>query len=215
MADRDQYHHGNLREALVDAASCLISESGTAGLSLRKVARQAGVSQAAPYHHFSSKDILLAEVARRGFDDLTQRLRDASTGAPIERVEQMGRAYIGFALENPWLYLLMFGAELSPTEVDHPALKQSGGCAFSVLVDAVAHGQAEAVFAGTDPGPPSIAIWSAMHGLVSILLSKMGVAAEECQEPTELGGVEMDPDAMVRATIGFCVAGLVHGIGST
>ncbi len=215
MAHRDHYHHGNLREALVDAASCLIADGGTAGLSLRKVARHAGVSQAAPYHHFSNKDALLAEVALRGFEDLTNRLRDQSAdGEPVERLTNMGRAYIGFALEHPWLYTLMFGPELSPSEIDHPALKAAGGAAFSALVQTVAHGQSTGVFSGDDPGPHSLAIWAQMHGLVSLLMTKMGitepVSSCDCPMPKELGGVAVDPESMIESSLAFCIAGLTH-----
>ncbi|MCB9675291.1 MAG: TetR/AcrR family transcriptional regulator [Alphaproteobacteria bacterium] len=202
MADhRDHYHHGNLREALLDAAECMIVESGVAGLSLRQVAKHAGVSQAAPYHHFASKEALLAEVARRGFAKLVAGLSAAATEPdPIARMAGLGAAYVQFGLENPAVYRLMFGAEFCPTEV-FPELKESGDRAFSILMEAVAHGQALGVFWGDEPSTPSFAVWSSVHGLVSLLMARV---------PPEkvMHGVPMTHESMMAATMAFIIAGL-------
>src|ERR1700742_3088246 len=104
---RRGYHHGNLREALVVAARALIAESAPAGFTIAEAARRAGVSPAAPYRHFRDAEALLAEVALRGFDRFTERLAKAWDGGRPEAVrafEDVGRAYLAFAREEPAYY---------------------------------------------------------------------------------------------------------------
>src|SRR5271156_4886141 len=106
--ERRGYHHGNLREALVEAALVLIAEKGPAGFTIAEAARLAGVSPAAPYRHFRDAEALLAEVATRGFDQFRDRLAaalDASpASAPSQAPEAVGRAYLAFAREEPAYY---------------------------------------------------------------------------------------------------------------
>jgi AcrR family transcriptional regulator len=108
--DAKPYHHGDLRRALVEAADRLLEREGANALSLRAVAREAGVSAAAPYHHFKDKNELLAAVARLGFDKLAEAMRKAIAGVerPIDRLNQVGVTYVCFARENMDLYHLMF-----------------------------------------------------------------------------------------------------------
>src|ERR1700741_4772787 len=97
---RRRYHHGNLREALVEAALDLIAEKGPAGFTFAEAARQAGVSPAAPYRHFRDRDALMADVARRGFERFEQQLNTAwDGGKPNLRTafENLGKAYLAFA----------------------------------------------------------------------------------------------------------------------
>ena len=109
-ADGRPYHHGDLRRALVDAGRRLLEREGSAGLSLRAVAREAGVSAAAPYHHFKDRAALLYAVAHEGNVALNDAVRAAfeSTEPGQERVVAVGLAYVSFALANPALYELMF-----------------------------------------------------------------------------------------------------------
>src|SRR5262245_30775541 len=105
------YHHGDLREALVTAATALLEEQGLSGFTLRQCARRAGVSHAAPAHHFAAADDLLAEIAARGFERFVARLGKAADqveGPPLARLEAMGHAYVAFAIANPAVYGLMF-----------------------------------------------------------------------------------------------------------
>ncbi|MEZ4319924.1 MAG: TetR/AcrR family transcriptional regulator [Myxococcota bacterium] len=205
---RDHYHHGNLREALVDAAKCLIAESGVAGLSLRQVAKHAGVSQAAPYHHFPNKDAMLAELAGRGFAMLIDALQSATAHEdPVERMRAMGHAYVRFGLEQPAIYRLMFGAEFCPVEA-YPSLQEAGSTAFGTLVMAVQYGQASGAFAGSEPMAPSLAVWSSMHGLVSLLQNKI-------HEKKEMAGQQITTETMSEATIAFVLHGLTAGAAPT
>lgn len=108
--DRRGYHHGNLKEALVEAARRFIAERGLGGFTLADAAKLVGVTPAALYRHFSGRDALVAEVAERGFDELARRLAWAlrGPGTPLERFTRMGEAYLAFAEEEPGFYAAMF-----------------------------------------------------------------------------------------------------------
>ncbi len=109
-SDRKGYHHGNLKEALVEAARRFIAERGLGGFTLVEAARLAGVTPAALYRHFSGRDALVSEVAGRGFTLLAERLGRAvrGGGTPLERFTRMGEAYLAFAEEEPGFYAAMF-----------------------------------------------------------------------------------------------------------
>lgn len=110
LADTRAYHHGDLRRALVEAGRRLLEREGSASLSLRAVAREAGVSAAAPYHHFKDRAALLYAIAHEGNVALAAALNTAfeATEAGRERIIAVGVAYVEFALQNPALYRLMF-----------------------------------------------------------------------------------------------------------
>jgi AcrR family transcriptional regulator len=167
---RRSYHHGNLREALVDAALDLIAEKGPAGFTFAEAARAAGVSPAAPYRHFRDRDALMADVARRGFERFEQLLITAwDEGRPDLRAafERLGRAYLAFARTEPAYLSAMFEAGLSMAE--HRELQQAGDRAFAVL-----RGACEALVAAmpADRRPPAMMmalhIWSLSHGIASL-----------------------------------------------
>src|SRR5436190_16044890 len=107
------YHHGDLQRALVDAAQAILERDGPAALSLRAVAREAGVSPAAPYHHFKDKDELVGAVAKRGFEMLAEAMRDAAerSDSDTERSLAMGVAYVTFARDHRAMYHTMFDAD--------------------------------------------------------------------------------------------------------
>src|SRR3954454_11603001 len=112
---RRGYHHGNLREALVRAALDLIAQKGPAGFTFAEAARLAGVSPAAPYRHFRDRDALLAEIARNGFERFAGKLEAAWNNGiptPLSAFENLGRAYLDFAREEPASYAVMFEAGL-------------------------------------------------------------------------------------------------------
>src|SRR5262245_4881527 len=120
-AKKRAYHHGDLRRALLDAALELVSSKGVQALTLREVARRAGVTHAAPYHHFPSKEALFAAVATEGFRDLAAAMRAALSGrrGPFASLRAIGVAYVRFATEHPAHFRIMFrpgliGARLAP-----------------------------------------------------------------------------------------------------
>lgn len=111
------YHHGNLREALIDAAASAIVEQPAEALSLRALARSAGVSQTAPYRHFIDRNSLLAALSQRGYIELLERLRATESVIGTElKIRSAARAYVQFAVANPQLFKLMFGPLLQPTD---------------------------------------------------------------------------------------------------
>ena len=169
-AGRRGYHHGNLREALVEAALALIAEKGPAGFTIAEAARLAGVSPAAPYRHFRDAEALLAEVAQRGFELLESALAAAwSDGRPepVTAFEALGRAYLGFARSEPAHYAAMFETRLATDA--WPPLAAAADRAFGVL-----RGAAErlAEVLPREQRPPALMIalhvWALSHGIATL-----------------------------------------------
>ncbi|MDB5615849.1 TetR/AcrR family transcriptional regulator [Tardiphaga sp.] len=165
------YHHGNLKEALLQAALGLIAEKGAAGFTFADAARSAGVSAAAPYRHFRDRDDLLASIAQRGFEQFEAALTAAwDDGRPdtVSAFMRVGKAYLAFARNEPAFYSAMFE---SGVPVDsNPPLAAAGERAFGVIRIA-----AERLAALTPPGatrPPAMMmalhIWSLSHGVASL-----------------------------------------------
>ncbi|MBX3498784.1 MAG: WHG domain-containing protein [Alphaproteobacteria bacterium] len=169
--DRERgYHHGNLRQALIDAARALIGEKGPAGFTFAEAARAAGVSAAAPYRHFRDRDALMADVAVQGFERFETVLAKAwNDGKPEPMIafNNLGRAYLRFARTEHAYYSAMFESGLSPDATAE--LRAAGDRAFNVLRAA-----AETLCALLPPGkrPPvlmvSLHIWSIAHGIASL-----------------------------------------------
>ena len=167
---RRSYHHGNLREALIQAALDLISQKGPAGFTFAEAARAAGVSPAAPYRHFRDRDALLADVALRGFTAFEDALRTAwGGGHPNPRLafDRLGKAYLAFARTQPALFSAMFESGL-PLDA-HPAARSASDRAFEVLREAC-----EALVASIPAGrrPPTLMmalhIWALAHGIATL-----------------------------------------------
>lgn len=167
---RAAYHHGDLRRALLVAARALLAEVGPAALSLRAVARAAGVTHAAPYRHFPDKAALLAALATDGFERLRAAM-DASRAAagadPAARLAAVGRAYVQAAVSAPAEFRLMFGAP-AVDRAAHPALEAAAAAAFAGLVDAVAEAQSAGRVRAGPIEPLALTAWAAMHGLAAL-----------------------------------------------
>ncbi|MCJ8144754.1 TetR/AcrR family transcriptional regulator [Ancylobacter sp. A5.8] len=182
------YHHGNLREALMQAALDLIAEKGMAGATFAEAARRAGVSPAAPYRHFRDRDELIAAVAAASFDRFARALQEGwADGKPnvAEAFERMGRAYLDFARTHPADYIAMFESGIA-TET-HGELQLAGQRAFAVLRDA-----AEALVAAMPASsrPPALMvalhIWSLSHGVASLFGRADGARRKLPMTPEEL-----------------------------
>ncbi|MEV3961862.1 WHG domain-containing protein [Nocardia sp. NPDC050193] len=160
-----------MRDALLAACLRLIETEGIAAVSLRRVAREAGVSSGATYHHFADRAALLADLAAQGFRLLTEQLSAARATAdsPTAGLLAVGQSYIRFAREQPGYFRLMFRPELSQPE-KHPDTRAAGEAAFGVLADAVA----ACVTAGELPPeraePTTLTLWALGHGLASLWL---------------------------------------------
>lgn len=186
---RRPYHHGDLRQALVDAAIELLRKSGPDALTLRGAARAAGVSQAAPYRHFKDRKALVAAVADDGFRRLRlamsggdpspskpgsrkpQTPRDAASG-----LRQLAVEYVRFAHEHPAEYRVMFGAEIL-TDDDYDELRTSSRAVFDLLSGGIAQLQERGVIRKGDPDTIAIGAWAMMHGLVMLSLDRQATVA--------------------------------------
>ncbi|MDO5647136.1 TetR/AcrR family transcriptional regulator [Paracoccus sp. (in: a-proteobacteria)] len=170
MPDRKTYHHGNLRQALVQATADLIRDNGPLGFTMAQAARQAGVSAAAPYRHFKGRDDLVEEVARQGFLDFADRLTAAyNDGQPsvLSAFLNMGQAYLNFARERPGFYMAMFESGISITgnaDLAHAAERAQGVLARG------AQDLAARIPADRRPPARMVAnhIWALSHGVVEL-----------------------------------------------
>ena len=161
--DRRSYHHGNLKEALIEAARRFIAERGVGGFTLVDAARLVGVTPAALYRHFRGREALLEEVAGRGFTDLAERLARALTGrgTPLERFTRMGEAYLAFADEEPGYYAAIFESRKLGFEL---ADRKSP---FDLLVEALRATFPDG-FDGVDPRFLALEVWALAHGLATL-----------------------------------------------
>jgi AcrR family transcriptional regulator len=162
------YHHGNLKEALLNAALALIGEVGPQAFTLREVARRAGVSHNAPYRHFRDKDELLSAVAVQGFQRLTLAMkRSAARGSTAEeRFRLCGRGYVSFALRWPQHFLVMF--DLPSSRDKYPEYAAAGDEAFATLLTLVVECQEAGTLKSGDPEPLAFIAWSLVHGIAKL-----------------------------------------------
>ncbi len=168
-----RYHHGDLRRALLDAALAVLTEADARALTLREVARRAGVTHAAPYRHFTDKDALLAAVAEEGFRTLTEVMRISMNAAgedPVERLEALAVSYVRFALAHPAHFEVMFGPELPWEQERYPPLHEAADTTFGLLLDSVQTAQAAGALRGDQPLPFALLCWSMVHGLATLLV---------------------------------------------
>ena len=175
------YHHGDLRDALIRAADELLSERGLEGFTLRETARRAGVSPAAPSHHFGGTAGLLTEVAAVGYQELADRLKIAGeTGTPAERLKAQGVAYVRFAVDFPGRFHLMFRHDLLLKE--QPSLEQATGQARDALEKTVLaiRGQPENAELDAEGEAMLIGIWSTAHGFAHLTLDKKLARIADC-----------------------------------
>jgi AcrR family transcriptional regulator len=167
---KGRYHHGDLRRALLEEAVRTIGREGPQGLTLRAVGARLGVSRTALYRHFLDKSGLLAAVAEEGFGRLAAALSSAWRDAADRTTgfEEMGRAYVRFALDNPSHYRVMFGV-WSSRERDHQALHEAGARAFQLLVDALDALQRDGIARADQPADfVARYVWAAVHGLAML-----------------------------------------------
>ena len=166
---KDGYHHGNLRQALVEAAVAVMAEKDVASISLREVARKAGVTPAAPYHHFADKRALLAAVAEAGYQQMTVALERAAGRSAEDSPDALARlatAYVKFALEHPARYQVMLSPELSDA-AEFPAMHAAADGTFQMLLARL-----------KKVAPPktgdealriaALTLWSLVHGMTSL-----------------------------------------------
>jgi AcrR family transcriptional regulator len=168
------YHHHNLREKLLETAAEMVAEGGVRSVTMRALAQRIGVSRSAPYRHFSDKAALLAAVAEEGYKNLRQFIRKTSQNeqqAPLMRLQNMGQAYVQFAIEHPTHYRLMFGEE-APNLEEYPTLCVVSDKTWEDLKMLVELCQQENTITPGDSYLLSYAIWAIWHGVASLIIDR-------------------------------------------
>ncbi|MER8016944.1 TetR/AcrR family transcriptional regulator [Streptomyces griseoluteus] len=157
------YHHGDLRAACLRAARELLEEDGSAGLSLRAVARRAGVSATAPYRHYADRDALVSAVAAEGYRELAEYLAAAHPEPRTpDELASVAVAYVRFALDRPAMFRVMFAEPCDPGSEERVAA--------TAAISAYVRGIVLAVFPGVDPDALSTTVWALVHGLAFLHL---------------------------------------------
>ena len=185
---RRGYHHGNLREALIQAALDLIAAKGPSGFTFAEAARSAGVSPAAPYRHFRDRDELVADVARQGFERFEAMLTHAWNNGrpdPLTGLGNLGKAYLAFARTEPAYYSAMFETGLPP-DID-AGLQGAGDRAFAILRQAAEVACAK-LPAAIRPPPLMVALhlWALAHGIASLFSRGDGARRKLPMTPEDL-----------------------------
>lgn len=172
---KQNYHHGNLRETLIECGLHLLDSEGREAMSLRSAARMAGVSQTAPKNHFRDKEGLLAAIAARGFQLLTEsRVKGnvSGTATPEVKLRRMVNGYVEFALARPALFDLMFGPVIKDKS-QYPELDAAAQRSYQFLSGVVAEFMLERrKNPGLSAESQSFVIWGAMHGLATLLIQQ-------------------------------------------
>lgn len=180
-AGRGGYHHGDLRQAMLDAAEAVLAERGVGGFTLRECARRAGVSAAAPAHHFGNLAGLLTAVATLGFDDISDAMEAAAAQASATggcRLAAICRAYLETALARPGRFRVVFGRR--ELDTSDPEMQRAGTRAFGILVAETRAHRAGPAAPPPDPRPEGTAaapdfaeillVWSLTHGFTMLLI---------------------------------------------
>jgi len=171
---RKNYHHGDLKNALIKAGIEILSKEGVSGLSLRKAARQAGVSHAAPYAHFADKQTLIAAIASDGHSKINERLEAALARYPEDPLRQfvsVAWAYAQFGLESPAHYKITFSGVLQD-EHSHPEFVEFSQRNMQVLRIIIEHCREAGILntSDTDAELQAVSLWGVIHGLVSLMI---------------------------------------------
>jgi AcrR family transcriptional regulator len=195
---RSQYHHGDLRRALIDEAVRTIQREGVEALTLRTAGKHLGVSRTALYRHFADKAALLAAVATEGFRTLHSELISSwkQAGQGRDGFHAMGIAYVRFAVANPSHYRVMFGGFVKASECD-PELMTEASAAFQVLVNSLVEQQKAGLVRHDDPEQLARFVWATVHGVAMLAIDG------------QLGQEHGTADALIR----FAIERLGTGIG--
>ena len=181
------YHHGDLRQQLIDVACQQLLESSADQLSLRALARRVGVSQTAPYRHFESKNALFAAIATQGFELMTEDLLPVAARHSDDIVQatvELGLAYIRWSLRHPEKYQLFFDSSLLDP-VNHAALTLAGAECFAVLTGTIQRGKDQGLFLDKPVELLAGTLWASVHGLASLLRNQTRRNAEFTDDPAD------------------------------
>ena len=167
------YHHGDLREALLDMARTMIAEEGIEAVTMRGLSKRVGVSRTAPYRHFEDKAALLAAVAQQGFEQLNEAMRqvriEGRTLTPLDRFQKMGICYTRFAVDNPTAYRLMFGVDAIQGD-EFPSLNEVINKTHQELVSIIRECKEAGEISNWRTRDVALTVWSACHGLALLMI---------------------------------------------
>jgi AcrR family transcriptional regulator len=183
--EKHPYHHGDLRAALLKAGEAVLAETGIEGFSLRRVAREVGVSHSAPAHHFGDTQGLLAALAAEGFrqflEAMQARQASCSSDDPQDLLIASGLGYLDFTLAAPALFKLMFGSDR--VDVCYPDLEVTAEAAFDHLAQDIARLRGVSPYEDADAMADVMASWSMVHGFASLLLSGRMHPVQDMDQP--------------------------------
>lgn len=201
MSQSAAYHHGNLRAACLRAARELLEEDGSAGLSLRAVARRAGVSATAPYRHFADRDALVSAVAAEGYRELAECLTaDHPAPSTSDDLASVAVVYVRFALDHPALFRVMFAEPCDPADEER--------LAATAVVSEYVQGLVRDVFPGSDTCALAVAVWALVHGLAFLHLDgKLDTSGPEVVAEQVRAAVHASFAAVTAAPVPRAVAG--------
>jgi AcrR family transcriptional regulator len=202
-AEATPYHHGALRDALLEAAERVLERDGLPGLTLRAVAREAGVSHAAPTHHFGDLTGLVSELAAIGFRQFNAAMAAACGSGELSinaRAMARAKAYVAYAQAHPGMYGLMFRTER--LDYSRPSLHEAAETSFAGLAGAIAAKRQETISEDAltlDQAAAIARAWSLVHGFTMLLLD--GRLQDILDRLPEGGSAEMLLDAMLKTTV--------------
>ncbi|MFN7728077.1 MAG: TetR/AcrR family transcriptional regulator [Bdellovibrio sp.] len=169
---KGSYQHGNLKEALISAAFASIKKSNEVDFSMRELAKTVGVTPMAAYRHYPSKESILLEIAREGFEQLSGRFEHVLRDDPSD-LEALGTVYVEFAIENPVYFRVMFHSDLHVSKRQDNKLepRPEDERSYQLLLGCVAQNQKKGKFKNKDTEAIAITAWSTVHGLASLMVN--------------------------------------------
>ena len=168
----NNYHHGDVKNAIISAGIDIITEQGVQNLSIRNAAKRIGVSHTAPYRHFKNKEELLVAIAIKGFDILDQHIEKTLSNdgsSDSSALEDMGRAYIQFAVSNSNYYRIMFGDHIR-NKTDFPEFFSAYDRSFRKLIQVIEDSGSKHGSDKTDLEVTAVAVWSLLHGYCLLIM---------------------------------------------
>jgi len=169
------YHHGDLKNALIQAGIKILADDGINGLSLRKVARQAGVTHSAPYAHFTDKQELIAAISTDGYKKIYERIvmvKEKYPDDPLRQLIETGWAYVQFGFEEPDHFKITFSASVE-REREHPELVEATGTTFNEFKQLIIRCQAAGFIDQGEPDLVAVTLWGMVHGFVNLIQGGM------------------------------------------
>lgn len=192
MSKKDTYHHGDLRQKIIDEALAWIERENIVSLSLRGIARRLGVSHNAPYRHFPDKESLLVEIAQTGFHQLHQALQQTLEESFLDhqqRLEAIGVTYIRYAIANQTYYRVMFSDRQLICD-KYPELDRISERVFNVLLNVIKAGQVAEVFIAEDSRQLARVCWSLTHGVSMLAIdNQFSISGSEDSDLLELAKI--------------------------